>query len=588
LLGAGLVFVPGIPAWAADPKLGAPGALVQLPSENQAASFAPAKTRSDLRSDGTEGERGGPPASAAPPVEVRVGDHGEFERVAFEWPEPVEHEVVRQGDELIVAFSRPGRIDVSRIADRLRKVVDAWADNDGATARITLRLLPNARVRSLNLKDGRVAIDVFDGTARPIPALSPPGAEPDAIQELRQALEQRDAAIAGLLARVEQLERIVALSGADLDRVTGGRAMATPSVGHVPPPRLSSPPGAVIPAPSSELSTASRVAPPNSAPPAQPSATASQGQEAENPDAYPRRESAQSQTTEPGQVEVDEEAVERALDFTLVQEGALLLPFGRAEFTPSFTYTRREDDFPVVLGPPGNQVIAEQELRRNEFELAASLLVGLPLDAQLELGLPYNLVDQSAANRVLGIEVEESSDTGHGLGDFSVGLAKTVLRERNWWPDVVLRVNWDTGSGDRSDNDVALDGGFQELAGSISLLKRQDPLVFAGAVSYEAAFEEHDFDPGDTLGFSVGAFLAASPATSLRVVLNQSFIDEFKADGRSIDGSDRVESVLSFGASAILGRNTLLDLVVGAGLTDDSADYAVAVSLPIRFSTPGL
>jgi hypothetical protein len=72
------------------------------------------------------------------------------------------------------------------------------------------------------------------------------------------------------------------------------------------------------------------------------------------------------------------------------------------------------------------------------------------------------------------------------------------------------------------------------------------------------------------------------------VVLNQSFIDEFKVDSESIDGSDRVESILSLGASAILGRNVLLDGVVGVGLTDDSPDYAVSVSLPIRFSTPGL
>jgi hypothetical protein len=49
-------------------------------------------------------------------------------------------------------------------------------------------------------------------------------------------------------------------------------------------------------------------------------------------------------------------------------------------------------------------------------------------------------------------------------------------------------------------------------------------------------------------------------------VLNQSFIDEFKVDGRSIDGADQVQSILSLGASAILGRNMLLDGAVGVGL----------------------
>jgi len=163
-----------------------------------------------------------------------------------------------------------------------------------------------------------------------------------------------------------------------------------------------------------------------------------------------------------------------------------------------------------------------------------------------------------------------------------------MLREERWWPDVILRVNWDTGTGERQNNDVALDGGFQDIRGSVSLTKRQDPLVFVGGAFYETVFEEDDIDPGDRFGFSIGTFLAASPTTSLSVVLNQSFIDEFEFGGQKIDGSDRVESILSFGAGAILGRNVLLSGAIGVGLTDDSPDYSVSISLPIRFSIPGL
>jgi hypothetical protein len=101
-------------------------------------------------------------------------------------------------------------------------------------------------------------------------------------------------------------------------------------------------------------------------------------------------------------------------------------------------------------------------------------------------------------------------------------------------------------------------------------------------------FEENDVDPGDRFGFNVGTFLAASPNTSLSLVLNQSFIDEFEVGGQRIDGSDRVESILSFGAGTVLGRNLLLSGAVGVGLTDDSPDYSVSISLPVRFSIPGL
>jgi hypothetical protein len=369
-------------------------------------------------------------------------------------------------------------------------------------------------------------------------------ADPLTRAELERALQQRDAVIAELLQRVEELER----AGA-------GRTVAPGA------PVVEAPP-AETPAPAD---TASGEAP---APP--------------EPEAAERRETAQTEAPAPGQFEIDQEAAERALDFTLVQQGALLLPAGRVEFSPSFAYTRRTGDFPIIV----NGFLSEREVRRNEFVPAVDLRVGLPFDSQLELGLPYNIVDQSVADEVGGNAQQEDSNTGHAWGDLSVGLAKTVLRQKHWWPDVVVRLDWDTGTGERSDNDVALDGGFQSLTGSFSLAERQDPLVFVAGASYETVFEDDDIDPGDTLSFSIGTFLAVTPKTSLSLVLNQSFINDLEVDGEGIDGSDRVQSVLSFGASAILARNVLLDGAVGVGLTDDSPDYSVSVALPIRFNLP--
>jgi hypothetical protein len=589
LLSAGLTLACASTGFAADRRLGAPEPLLHrnqsspdirfaeqhllLPptTQQRAARLERAIAGSDARSHRTRGEDVDLTSGAAPRVKVRAGIHGGFERVTFEWPQAVEYNVVQHADQVTVAFSRRGAIDVSRITDHLGTwVLSAWAEEGAVTGRVALRVLPGVRIRSFSLEEGRiVTIDVLGGMA---PQTAAPSSSPDpeqgSIQELRQALEQREATIQSLLARVEQLERVAGLSGGDLDRVTAGGAMGT--------------------APSSESSSTSRAAPSISAPPEQASATGSQGQNTESSGARARQETAQGEAAAPGQVDIDEEAVERALDFTLVEQGALLLPAGRIEITPSFTYTRRTGDFPVFLGTDP-QLLAERDVRRNEFDFFTGLQVGLPFDSQLELSLPYNLVDQSIVDRVLGQEFDESSRTGHDLGDVSVGLAKTVLREGTWWPDVILRATWDTGTGESEDNDVVLDGGFQELTGSISLLKRQDPLVFVGGASYEWAYDEQDdIDPGDSLEFRIGTFLAVTPNTSLSLVLNQSFIDDFEFQGQSINGSDQVQSILSFGAGVILGRNILLSGNVGVGLTDDSPDYSVSISLPIRFSVPGL
>ena len=231
--------------------------------------------------------------------------------------------------------------------------------------------------------------------------------------------------------------------------------------------------------------------------------------------------------------------------------------------------------------------IAEQNVRRNELENAQILRVGMPFDSQFEIGAPYRYVDQSAVTEVGGRARQEVDGSGQGLGDISVGVAKTLLRENgNWWPDLVTRIVWDTDSGQASDSDILLGGSFNELRGSLNAVKRQDPLAFVAGLSYQTSFESDNVQPGDELGFSIGTVLAASPETSLRLALGQRFIDNAKVDGESIDGTDRAVGTATFGASVVLGRGILLDVSADIGVTDDAPDYAARASLPIRFNLP--
>lgn len=286
----------------------------------------------------------------------------------------------------------------------------------------------------------------------------------------------------------------------------------------------------------------------------------------------------------PGAVEVDEEAAERALERTLTAGGALLLPFGQVEFEPSFNYTRRENDVPVAviqaagLGAEGDEAfVGSRNVERDEFTPSVNLRVGLPFDAQFEIGLPYNIVQQE-------IQPSDNNNTGDAIGDLRVGIAKTLVREKGWVPDVLARVIYDSNTGDKSDNGVALDGGFNSVTGQFVALKRQDPLAFVATASYEYSFEDDDIRPGDELTFTLGALLAASPETTLRAQLQQSFINDVKVNGRVINGTDQTQGVMVLGASSILGRGVLLDVAAGIGLTDSAPDYFVTVSLPIRFN----
>jgi hypothetical protein len=289
-------------------------------------------------------------------------------------------------------------------------------------------------------------------------------------------------------------------------------------------------------------------------------------------------------TPQPGRgLEVDELSAERALERTLVEQGALLIPLGQAELNPSVNYTRREGNIPVAVG---GQVV-ETRVERDEFEFGLGLAVGLPFDSQVELNLPYNLVNQENTARSGGAPFASDDEWGHAVGDLSIGLAKTVLREDgNWWPDIVVRGTWDTNTGERSDNDVPLEGSFNELIGSVTVLKRKDPLAFIGQISYGYTFEDDDFQPGQQFGLALGANVALSPEASLSVTLNQAYTDEFQFDGDNINGSDQLSSTFDFGGSVIVAPRTLFRLITSIGLTDDAPDYGLRAAVSYRFNTP--
>ena len=258
-------------------------------AQNQRARTAPSAgvTAADLRADNS---------TTTPSVAVRVGEHGAFERVVFEWPEAIGHDVVQRGDRVTVSFSRPGRIDLSRVRDRFgERVLEAWANGGEASSEVVLRVVPRADVRSFALENGRVvAIDVFAPSAGHGLVSDGPDPARDPVGELRRELGERDAVIDSLLARVEQLERGATLSGGDLDQIVAGRA-PSPGEQSLPGPDARSVAGAEQPAakPASE----------------QESAAAGAGQDAGSATA----------PTQPGQLEVDEDEIDRALERTLVQ-----------------------------------------------------------------------------------------------------------------------------------------------------------------------------------------------------------------------------------------------------------------------------
>lgn len=285
-----------------------------------------------------------------------------------------------------------------------------------------------------------------------------------------------------------------------------------------------------------------------------------------------------------GTFDVDEEAAQRALERTLTQSGALLLPPRMMTITPSVSYTRRETaEAPVPMmittGSGSFPALVNVKNRRNEVAAHLGFKVGLPFETQLELDLPYTHVSQSLVTDFGA----ESSASGKGSGDLTLGVAKTLLREQGWRPDLIGRLVYDAGNGKRQDGTVFLDGGFRSAQVELVALKRQDPLAFVGSAFYNRPFEKDQIRPGNTLGFSVAALLAASPATSLQMGFSQNFRKEIELNGVKSPGSKAAFGMFSVGASSILARDVMLNAQLGIGLGNEAPKYTFVISLPITF-----
>ena len=383
------------------------------------------------------------------------------------------------------------------------------------------------------------------------------------VEQLQKELRERDTLIRSLVRRVENLERRM---------TTDASASASPTTAMKRSMR------ARATAPSSPETEIAALDPEESEPapatPAKKPAPARVGA---------AQKAVHTDPPAPGQFEVSEETAQRALERTLVATGNLLVPSGFAEVEPLFGYTRRELS---ALGQANVPVLFN--LNRNEFNWTLGARLGLPWESQFEIALPYNLVQHQITDANVSPPQQVSYRSANAVGDVTIGLAKTLVHESGWIPDLLGRITYEAPTGPLTTNQVPMTSGQSKLSFAGTALKRQDPLVFTGTAGYTKAFEANHVSPGDQINFQAGAFLGTSPETTLRGVLQQNFIQDTTVNNVTFKGSNSAQSILNFGASSILGRGILADLQVGIGLTNSAPKYSIILSSTYRFGVPGL
>jgi uncharacterized coiled-coil protein SlyX len=280
--------------------------------------------------------------------------------------------------------------------------------------------------------------------------------------------------------------------------------------------------------------------------------------------------------------ELEEES--RALERALVVTGGLLLPRGAFEIQPTAEYAfARTRGLEIMPSASGAVALAVQDVRSQSVAFGATARMGLPLRSQFELSVP--LVYQHIKSNTGGV-VRSTGATG--LGDLQATLSKQILPDRGWRPGLIGSVSYKTPTASsKLVNLGASTLGFEGVGIGLTAVKRHDPLVFFGGYSHVAYQADRrsgvKIKPGDIDSVHLGGILAVSPDVSLRMQFLVEHSREFKQNGQRQAGLGFTAGIVSFGGSMSLSETTVLDIELGAGVTQGSPDFTAAVSLPIRF-----
>jgi hypothetical protein len=251
---------------------------------------------------------------------------------------------------------------------------------------------------------------------------------------------------------------------------------------------------------------------------------------------------------------------DRALERALVRRGRAVLAPYVVEVTPSLLWSHSgsggsSDDF---------------------YAAALDARVGLPSGWMVGGQIP--LVHRST----------NAFGDNTGLGDVSVAVWKEIMAQDGTLPSLVGSIRYTAPTGeDFSDTSVSLGSGFHRIVGRLSAVKSVDPIAFYGGASYAhtftRSFDGVEIDPSGIFGVNAGATLAVTPDISVSAGVSFAFADEPKIDGSKTSGSGTTVGVVDLGVGVVLTKDLFLNFTGAFGVTDDSPDVTLGVSLPVRF-----
>jgi len=255
----------------------------------------------------------------------------------------------------------------------------------------------------------------------------------------------------------------------------------------------------------------------------------------------------------------------------------------------------------VVIG-----LIDVREIKRHSIFANLSLRYGITDRLEFGVKVPYVYRSDQQRSRAVSIGAENDeifNATGSNIGDLELTAKYQLNSGTDGWPIFVGNFisTIPTGKspfdveyvestalpGVRFPTELATGSGFYSLQPSITALYPTDPAVFFGGLSYSVNLKTHEdigaFDPGDTLGISFGMGVSLNERTSFSLGYSHRHVFNSSINGNTIDGSTADVGQLLVGYSYKFAKQTLFNLSLGIGVTEDSPDLKLDFRVPMTF-----
>jgi hypothetical protein len=293
----------------------------------------------------------------------------------------------------------------------------------------------------------------------------------------------------------------------------------------------------------------------------------------------------------------------------IVDQPGVLTPKGRLIVDSTLSYAQSASNRVSVVGYsvlPTLVVgfIEVEEADRTTLSYGLALRYGITNRLEAEIRVPFIYRNETYERRELASAQNDTTIyriEGHGVGDAEVGLRYQFNMDSAPFFVGGIRAKSTTGrspyesdynQGSNSFEETPTGSGFWSIEPHITLIYPTAPVVLYASLGYVYNFEDEvtlfddsvaDVKLGDSVSISAGMGFAVNPKFSFSLGVSHRTIFESETNGSS-SGSQLIHiDQISFGTQLSLTPSTSLNISASAGLTEDSPDFQLNLSVPVAF-----